>query len=233
VTGTKKECVGHVQKRVGTALCKLKKDNKWLGGGGHLTDVMIDKLQNYYGIAIRTNCKDIHSMKKAIYAAFCHCTSLEMIIIIPIAQKVRIAGVELNGIRQMVQKEYKHGAGLPKFIIGHVKPIFDRLSEPSLLRCLDGKTQNQNESCNAMIWNRVLKEVFVGADVFSLAVYDAAANFNTGASASIELLLNMGIAPGKYCSQEWLNSDTLRMKKANYKFHDKNKKRRKVLREEK
>jgi hypothetical protein len=32
VTGTKKECVGHVQKRVGTALCKLKKDNKWLGG---------------------------------------------------------------------------------------------------------------------------------------------------------------------------------------------------------
>lgn len=84
-----------------------------------------------------------------------------------------------------------------------------------------------------MIWNRVPKEVFVGTDVFTLAVYDAAANFNIGASASIELLLNMGIAPGKDCSQECLNSDKLRVKKANYKFHDKNKKRRKVLRGEK
>lgn len=43
----KKECIGHVQNRVGTALRKLK-----LGGKGKLSDAMIDKLQNYYGIAI-------------------------------------------------------------------------------------------------------------------------------------------------------------------------------------
>ena len=34
----KKECVGHVQKRVGSALRKLKKENKGLGGKGKLTD---------------------------------------------------------------------------------------------------------------------------------------------------------------------------------------------------
>ena len=34
----KKECVGHVKKRVGTALRKLKKENKGLGGKGKLTD---------------------------------------------------------------------------------------------------------------------------------------------------------------------------------------------------
>ena len=73
----KNECVGHVQKRVGTALRKLKKDNKDLGGKARLTDAMIDKLQNYYGIAIRTNCKDIESMKKGIFAALCHCASFE------------------------------------------------------------------------------------------------------------------------------------------------------------
>jgi hypothetical protein len=48
----KKECVGHVQKRVGTALRKLKKVTKGIGGIGKLTDPLIDKLQNYYGIAI-------------------------------------------------------------------------------------------------------------------------------------------------------------------------------------
>ena len=104
VTVTKKECVGHVQKRVETALRKLKKDNKGLGGKGRLTDAMIDKLQNYYGIAIRTNCKDIDSMKKAIYAAFSIVLPQKRIIIIPIAQKVKVAGVELNGTRQMVQR---------------------------------------------------------------------------------------------------------------------------------
>ena len=51
----KQECIGHVQKWVGTALRKLKKENPGLGGKGKLTDAMIDKMQNYYGIAIRAN----------------------------------------------------------------------------------------------------------------------------------------------------------------------------------
>ena len=56
----KKECVCHVQKRVGTALRKLKKENKGIGGQGKLTDSLIDKIQNYYGIAIRSNCGDLN-----------------------------------------------------------------------------------------------------------------------------------------------------------------------------
>ena len=36
----KKECVGHVQKRIGTALQKLKKENKGIGGKGKLTDTL-------------------------------------------------------------------------------------------------------------------------------------------------------------------------------------------------
>ena len=42
----KKECIGHVQKRVGTALRKLKRENPGLGGKGKLTDSQIDNLQN-------------------------------------------------------------------------------------------------------------------------------------------------------------------------------------------
>ena len=49
------ECIGQIQKRVGNRLRKLKKEVKGLGGKGRLTDSIIDKLQNYYGIAIRKN----------------------------------------------------------------------------------------------------------------------------------------------------------------------------------
>ena len=42
----KKECVGHVQKRVGTRLRKLKKEVKGLKG--KLTEKVIDRLQNFY-----------------------------------------------------------------------------------------------------------------------------------------------------------------------------------------
>lgn len=52
-----------MQKRLGTALRKYKKDmvgeklsdGKTVGGKGRLTDKVIDKMQNYYGKAIREN----------------------------------------------------------------------------------------------------------------------------------------------------------------------------------
>jgi len=44
-----------VQKIIGTRLRNLKKKEKGLGGRGKLTDATIDRLQNYYGIAIRQN----------------------------------------------------------------------------------------------------------------------------------------------------------------------------------
>ncbi|XP_059162951.1 uncharacterized protein LOC131946277 [Physella acuta] len=73
----KLECVGHVQKRVGTRLRNLKNntkemlpDGKRLGGKGRLTDASIDKLQSYYGNAIRENKNDIVKMRAAVWAVF-------------------------------------------------------------------------------------------------------------------------------------------------------------------
>ena len=61
---------------MGKRLRTLRKTVKGLGGSGRLTDVMIDKIQNYYGIAIRGNTgKDCDTMKKAIWAAFFHVAS--------------------------------------------------------------------------------------------------------------------------------------------------------------
>ncbi|CAK9816622.1 hypothetical protein ANTQUA_LOCUS9034 [Anthophora quadrimaculata] len=51
---TKKECVGHVEKRMGSRLRIAKKANKGIGGkgSGKLTDKVIGQLTRYYGLAI-------------------------------------------------------------------------------------------------------------------------------------------------------------------------------------
>ncbi|XP_074114231.1 uncharacterized protein LOC141537255 [Cotesia typhae] len=64
----KKECVGHVQKRMGARLRKAKKENRGIGGKGEgkLTDKVINKLSLYYGLAIRRHPDSVENMKNAI-----------------------------------------------------------------------------------------------------------------------------------------------------------------------
>ena len=72
----KLECIGHIQKRVGAGLIKLTQDNPSIKGkgDGKLTKKVINTLQNYYGMAIRSS-KDtnIIQMKIAIATVLSHC----------------------------------------------------------------------------------------------------------------------------------------------------------------
>ena len=75
---TKEECVGHVQKRMGTNLREYKRkgksrklaDGKHISGIGRLTDKKIDQMQNYYGQAIRRNKGNMDGMMTSINAIF-------------------------------------------------------------------------------------------------------------------------------------------------------------------
>ena len=64
----KKECVGHVQKRMGSRLRKLKKDKKGLGGRGigTLKDKVVNELSLYYGLAIRRHPDSVGDMRNEI-----------------------------------------------------------------------------------------------------------------------------------------------------------------------
>jgi len=56
---------------------------------------------------------------------------------------------------------YKHGPGLSLAVTAEVKPVSQRLCEDGPLReCLHGKTQDQNESLNGTVWQKVSKKVF-------------------------------------------------------------------------
>ena len=76
----KQDCIGHIQKRMGSALRNYKNSckgsllpvNKSVGEIGRLTDKIVDKIQTYYGYAIRNNIGDIDATIKAIWAIFFH-----------------------------------------------------------------------------------------------------------------------------------------------------------------
>ena len=87
----KKECIGHVQKRMGTRLRELVKSTvvdaktktgkkikrKSLGGKGKLTAKLIDKLTVYYSSAIRRNHDSVEKMNNAIWATYYHYCSTD------------------------------------------------------------------------------------------------------------------------------------------------------------
>ncbi|GFS69786.1 uncharacterized protein TNCV_3006661 [Trichonephila clavipes] len=76
----KLECIGHVMKRMGTRLSRLKAqlkgqtlpDGKCLSRKNRLTEHEIDNLQSYYGSAIRRNHSSFQNMRQAIWAIFLH-----------------------------------------------------------------------------------------------------------------------------------------------------------------
>ena len=71
-----------------------------------------------------------------------------------------------------------------------------------------------------MIWEQLAKQTFVGSDILQLGVHDAIAHFNIGCEASIQVLKNIGIKPGKYCEAECSRYDDMISKKTDYKEQD-------------
>ncbi|GFV88798.1 uncharacterized protein TNCV_4608431 [Trichonephila clavipes] len=81
----KLECVGHVQKRMGTRLRNILKmskgiklsDGKNISGRARLTLKEVGSIQHYYGLAIRKNLSSVEDMKRAIWAIYFHKLSTE------------------------------------------------------------------------------------------------------------------------------------------------------------
>ncbi|XP_062501523.1 uncharacterized protein LOC134178653 [Corticium candelabrum] len=75
----KADCIGHVQKRMGSQLRDWKNQapKKLEDGqapGGKLTVQVIDEFQRYYGMAIRNNLQDVSAMSAATKAILYHST---------------------------------------------------------------------------------------------------------------------------------------------------------------
>lgn len=133
---TKKECVGHAQKRVGNHLRRLKKeyrgqkleDGLGLGGQGRLTDRLVDKLQAYHGMAVRGHPDDLQGMARATWASLMHCVSTNTN---PRHQFCPLGlGSWCKYQRQQAGvPKYTHHECIPEAVFKLIKPIFIRLAD--------------------------------------------------------------------------------------------------------
>ena len=129
---------------MGTRLRKLMKDNKGLG---ELTASLIDKLQNYFGIALRSNLSSVDQMRSAILASFLHIASSASNNYHGQCDRSPETWCQYQSDRIFNTNLYKLGKGLSLKVVKLVRPIYmDLINPKEIKKCLHGKTQNQNES---------------------------------------------------------------------------------------
>ncbi|KAL7292643.1 hypothetical protein TKK_0013770 [Trichogramma kaykai] len=146
----KKECVGHVQKRMGSRLRDIVKNTvidsktstgkiilkKLLSSKGKLIGKMIDKLTVYHGLTIRRNHESVEKMKNAIWGTYHHYSSTDKN---PSHEKCpdgenswcewQRASAEGNS------KNFKHSfTALPNEVSEAIRPIYQDLSSDNLLQ---------------------------------------------------------------------------------------------------
>ena len=105
---------------------------------------MINKLQHYFGIAIRQSTGiTVFELTKAIETVLYHCTDFtedetHHQFCTPITDSwCKYQADKINGTNS-----YKKKSGLPKIIDDFIRPVFISLSDEELLKkCLHGKTQ--------------------------------------------------------------------------------------------
>ncbi|GFW05130.1 uncharacterized protein TNCV_599241 [Trichonephila clavipes] len=214
----KLECVGHVQKRMGTRLRNILKmskgiklsDGKNISGRGRLTLKEVDSIQHYYGLAIRKDLSSVEDMKRAIWAIYFHKLSTEDNPQHALCPLGKDSWCCYN--RSIVTGEfYIHKHSLPESILLKVKKVFRDLTEDLLKNCLHGRTQNPNESFNKCIWERIPKTVFVGIETLKFGVMDAVICFNDGYVSRIKVFEALGIKPGYNTERALLIIDNKRI----------------------
>ena len=233
----KEECIGHVQKRMGTALRKFRttfklKDGSPVGGRGGLTIKLCDKLQNLYGRALRENLPVVDKMKTAVMAILHHEVQNRNL-----HEMHKYCPVGPNSYCQyQVDKAtgsslYDPTKYLPRKFFQPLKPIFNRLSHEDLLkRTTRGLTQNPNESFHSVLWQHAPKNRPKGPIMVTLAANLSICQFNDGMKYLADLTASMGLIPGRYLERYIQVRGQERIRHAERQASTEFRKRRKQLR---
>ncbi|KAH7932065.1 hypothetical protein HPB52_024918 [Rhipicephalus sanguineus] len=110
----------------------------------------------------------------------------------------------------------KHSYKLPRYVADALLPIYERLSQASLLqRCLGAKTQNASEAFHSVLWSLMPKEQHASLIAVETALHDAVLRYNAGCyRATQELASSVGLTPGHLAIQRAAEKDSVRLKKA-------------------
>ena len=198
VTITKSDCIGHVQKRMGTQLRRLwvehkdveiptlsgESTRKGLKGANRLTADLVNRLQNYYGIAIRSHTGDKPGMITAITAIYCHHANDHSFCPPGESSWCKYNRGDPSYAPKEIQPE----------VLDLMEPVFERLSDEDLLERLQrGDTQNSNEALHSLIWRRCPKGVFASLEIIRLSTSLAVIQRNVGSVGLASVLHSLGI----------------------------------------
>ena len=128
---------------------KFLSDSKKISGTGRCTKKVLDKLQNYCGMVIRSNVGDLCGMMMAVQATLHHMTSSDYRPVHHMCPEGENSWCSYNEAKVGNKlDEYKHGFDpIPQAIVQLLKPIYNRLDSLLLLSlCLLEHTQNANKS---------------------------------------------------------------------------------------
>lgn len=126
------ECIGHIQKIMGSRLRQKNKgtvlaDGKKLGEKGRLTDNVINDLQNYYGVAIRSNCDSVDKIRTAVCATFFHKKSKH-----GLCPEGSASWCKHNRAKALIIDPPDMSKGtLPDSVLNAIKPVYNDLAKGS------------------------------------------------------------------------------------------------------
>lgn len=183
----KEECIGHVQKRMGTRLRRVIEktkgiklaDGKGLQGPGRLTLARVDAMQGFYGEAIRQNKGNPEAMSRCTLAILKHYSDPPDHSCCPVGaeswckwQSDQVTG---HNTYKVIENP------LPKAVVDHIQHLFNDLSNIELLRhCSSCLTQNANESLHHVLWSLVPKDQHNSPQEIQLALDMGVLFFNNG-----------------------------------------------------
>ena len=220
----KEDCVGHVQKRMGSALRSYKNggrgtklsNGKGVVGTGWLTDAVVDHMQTYHGYAIRNNKGNTTEITNVIWPIYYH-----MLAGPPdeTAEYQHKYCPKTETTWCMYQKDiinktnfYNSYKCLPSIFRVELESIFTCLSSQQLMEsCQRGLTQNQNESLNNMVWSPCPKRVFCVVLRYKTAVCNSIVPWNQGARGTKNLFQKLKLTVSSNSITGFQHQDRVRL----------------------
>ncbi|GFX35095.1 uncharacterized protein TNCV_2330351 [Trichonephila clavipes] len=225
----KVECVGHIQKRMGARLRKLKtmnrgkklSDGKSISGKNRLTDKFIDTITTYYGNAIRIIAPLVICVRP--YGQF-------IVIIGPLMRNLCITSAQLGILRGANIKKavdtnsaslFKHKNIVPIVIMDEIKPIIAELSVPKLLKkCVgEGVKHKTLMSRSTRLFGSTAPKLLghLYKNIVDIAVNEAIVMFNEGMTGRIKIMKALGFKTGHFTVTSAFKANYARIKNADIK----------------
>ncbi|KAH9377387.1 hypothetical protein HPB48_008605 [Haemaphysalis longicornis] len=169
-----------------------------LGGKGRLTGDLVTKPRSCYGWALKSHSGDVRAMHKAVMATYHHITSNDTVSNHSLCPPGPDSWCRQNAAKAKREPAPKHEYNLPPHKFKALLPVYERLLDEKLLQhCLQGKTQNSNESLHSIIWALAPKKKHASLFTVQAAVAKAVLKFNTGNKrASAAILKEVDLNPG-------------------------------------